>query len=235
MFRAPFERLHRPDRRLVRFTVGISIAAHALLVILLLLVPRRDVPEDTTMIVPVEPAGFEFAVPVASPVPLPAAPAGGPAASRAERRDETGPGLVLPVPATSTATASGRTTSGATTPSRFPTAGVLGLHASVVPLVATPYGIGRRPVVRNEARIARMRAESLVNARIASVVEAQKPVQAGPVSLNPGGGVSVPVPWGGFIRDDRTDDSWREKRCSGDEKDGGDDAGEEEARRTQCG
>jgi hypothetical protein len=104
-----------------------------------------------------------------------------------------------------------------------------------MPLIATPYGIGRRPVVRDQARITRMRAESLVNAMIASVIEVKPPMRAGPLSFPQGGGVSIPVPWGGFVRDDRDDETWREERCSGGgDSDEGDKPGEEEARGSQC-
>jgi hypothetical protein len=234
-----FERRHRPERRLIWLSLGASLVVHALVVVWLVVGQRAQPPDETIFFIELEPEAEDLSLEPSAPPPsepsalaAPTAPGG-----RATPETEDLPGGLdfpaLSLPAADSGTPGATTTPPRTGTSTFARRGQVGLQASVVPLVATPYGIGRRP--RDEARIARMRAESLVNAMIASVVEVKPPVKAGPVSFPEGGGVSIPIPWGGFVRGDRDDETWREERCRGDEKEKGDKAGEEEARQGQCG
>ena len=224
-------------RRSFRATATSWIGAgilHALVLILLLLLlaPVRE-STTTTYLIPVEPG----TVPIAADAPSeasPSAPEAGrsatvsgvttPRATGEEDVEEAEGVLTIEVPATGVTTSEGTAAS----------SGARALRGSTMPLIATPYGIGRRPVVRDQARITRMRAESLVNAMIASVIEVKPPMRAGPLSFPQGGGVSIPIPWGGFVRDDRGDETWREERCGGGDDDEGDKPGEEEARGSQC-
>jgi hypothetical protein len=214
----------RTARRLVWLALAVSAFVHVVILGLVVLRAPAGMDLPTILLLPAGPEAVDL--------PAPERPAAGPEATESAR-PEPGPARAAPpleTPAVSIPTPA----PGAPESATIPQTGLVQLHAPVLPLVATPYGVTRRPVVRDARRLAIARAESLVNARIASVIEVRPPVQAGPVSLQPGGGVSIPVPWGGFIRDDRDDETWREKRCRGDEKDGGDDAGEGEARRAQC-
>ncbi len=227
MPRSPRERRRGPGRPIIWLALGASVLVH--LVVLGLIVFDVSGPSGARdiLLLPLRPEALD--VPEARretpPAETPEAPETATRTSPRPSRDvapaaET-PAVSIPTPAP-----------GAPETATIPQTGLVRLAAPLQPLVATPYGITRRPVVRDEARLARMRAESLVNARIGGLVEAPSTFQAGPVSLA-NGGVTVPIPWGGFVRNDRDDASWREKRCRGDEKNG-DQPGEEEARRTQC-
>jgi hypothetical protein len=77
------------------------------------------------------------------------------------------------------------------------------------------------------------RAESLLAARLAGLPGAGVPREPSP-GLAEGGGVIVPIPWGGFIPENRKDRVWREERCAGKDADEADKPGEGEARRSQC-
>ena len=48
------------------------------------------------------------------------------------------------------------------------------------------------------------------------------------------GGITVAIPWPGFLPANRSDEKWREERCSGGGGGDSDKAGEGEARRAQC-
>lgn len=115
----------------------------------------------------------------------------------------------------------------------IPSTALTELRAATLPLVVTPAGLDRRRLERSAEEIAVARAESLLVARMAGLTGIE-PREIGAIGLA-GGGVTVAIPWGGFVRADRTDEVWRDRRCKG--KDGGKDdkPGEGEARRGQCG
>ena len=104
------------------------------------------------------------------------------------------------------------------------------LRARTLPLEAGPAGVRRR--APDAETLARVRAESLANARLASLPGARRQ-DRGPVSLAEGGGVTIAIPWQGFLPENRKDERWREERCEGDGGDN-DKAGESEARASQC-
>lgn len=106
------------------------------------------------------------------------------------------------------------------------------LAAPLAPLEATPGGIRRRTTAPDARRTAILRAESLLAARLADLPGAGVPEE--PSIGLAGGGLTVPVPWGGFVPEDRKDSVWREERCSGKDADGADKPGEGEARDSQC-
>jgi hypothetical protein len=227
-------------RRSIRASVTAWVLAAVLHVLVLILIlfllsPPSEPTPTTTILLPFDPGGGFVppgSVPAATRSTGRVTQQGG--ATRASRltrapdsRDEEEGVLMVEVPSGGGSTAlSG--TAGASG------AGMTALRASTMPLVATGYGIGRRTVTRDENRIARMRAESLVNAMIASVVDVKPPLKAGPFGFPAGGGVSIPIPWGGFVRDDRDDDRWREERCRGRDDGKADKPGEAEARRSRC-
>ena len=107
------------------------------------------------------------------------------------------------------------------------------LLAPLAPLEGTPGGIGRRSVPVDARRVAIQRAESLLASRLADLPGAGVPRDPS-VGLAEGGGITVPIPWGGFVPEDRKDRVWREERCAGKDADRADKPGEAEARRSQC-
>lgn len=238
MIRTPFERRHRPEPRLVRLSLGLAILVH-LVVIALIVIQRADQPPETSFFDLGEPDQDASPVTSSPEAPQPAEETPPEVADAGATIGPTPAAVPDAIPGPGSPQGTG-TISGAGEPEDEDEAiaqrgGLRYLRGPIQPLVATPYGVGRRPVVRDEARIARVRAESLVNAMIASVVEVKPPTKLGPLSFPAGGGVSIPIPWGGFVRDDRDDETWRDERCSGDDKEKGDKPGEEEARRGQCG
>jgi hypothetical protein len=106
------------------------------------------------------------------------------------------------------------------------------LRAATLPLVPTEAGIARRRIERSPEELAIARAESLLVARMAgiAVVEAR---DVGAVGLA-NGGITVAIPWEGFLPSDRRDGEWRRQRCEEGDGEDGDKAGEGEARRAQC-
>ncbi|HUP02265.1 MAG TPA: hypothetical protein VM737_12215 [Gemmatimonadota bacterium] len=115
----------------------------------------------------------------------------------------------------------------------IPPTALRGMRAAVLPLVVTPGGIGRRTVVPDPRRIAIMRAESLLNARLATLPGTQREPSRTVGLAN--GGVTFAIPWAGFLPADRQDGRWRENRCDGKDAGAADKPGEAEARRSQCG
>ncbi len=108
----------------------------------------------------------------------------------------------------------------------------LELREPLQPLVATETGVRRRVASSDERRLATIRAESLVSARIADLPGVGRPTEPRTIALA-NGGLSLAIPWQGFVRRDRTDAAWRRERC--DKGDGGaDKPGEAAARRAQC-
>jgi hypothetical protein len=107
------------------------------------------------------------------------------------------------------------------------------LDAALLPLVLTPMGIGRRAPAPESRRTAIIRAESLLTARLASL-PGTKRANRGAVGLA-NGGVTVAIPWGGFLPANRRDGKWREERCKGKDAGKADKPGEGRARRARCG
>jgi len=225
-------RHHLPPPRIrlyrngLRVAVGVALAVHALILALVVLPGPTEPPERSRLIVVPEPIFVELPAET-RPSPVEAvspevARAG--AARPAGPADAGIPSVPIPTPAV-----------GPPQAETIPRTGLTRLQEPILPLVATPYGIGRRPVVRDQALLARMRAESLVSAMVASAVEVKPPMRAGPLAFPEGGGVSIPIPWGGFVRDDREDGVWREERCRDEDDKESDKPGEGKARRSQCG
>lgn len=113
----------------------------------------------------------------------------------------------------------------------IPSTALLELRGAPLPLTATETGIARRTVDPDPARLARARAESILAVRFGTPV-VEPPPSLGPTSLAEGG-VTLAVPWQGFVREDRRDDVWREERCRGG-RDASDKPGESEAKSAQC-
>jgi hypothetical protein len=106
------------------------------------------------------------------------------------------------------------------------------LLTPLAPLEGTPGGIGRRSAPVDARRIEIQRAESLLASRLADLPGAGVPREPS-VGLAEGG-ITVPVPWDGFVPEDRKDRVWREERCAGKDTDQADKPGEGEARNSQC-
>ncbi|MGH7549179.1 MAG: hypothetical protein ACREK3_00310 [Gemmatimonadota bacterium] len=106
------------------------------------------------------------------------------------------------------------------------------LTAPLTPLEATPGGIRRRTSTPDARRTAIIRAESLLAARLRDLPGAGVPEEPS-IGLAEGG-LTVPIPWGGFVPENRKDRVWREERCSGKDADEADKPGEADARRSQC-
>lgn len=107
------------------------------------------------------------------------------------------------------------------------------LLAPLAPLEGTPGGIGRRTAPVDARRMEIQRAESLLASRLAGLPGAGVPREPA-IGLAEGGGVTIPIPWGGFVPEDRKDRVWREERCAGKDADEADKPGEAEARNAQC-
>lgn len=102
-------------------------------------------------------------------------------------------------------------------------------------LIVKPAGIGRRAPVIDARRLAIARAESLISSRLATLPGAGAPKPKRPIAPAQDGGVTVVIPWPGFLPADRYDDVWRADRCrKADRSDSSDKPGEAEARRAQC-
>lgn len=113
----------------------------------------------------------------------------------------------------------------------IPPTTLIEMRGAVLPLVATPMGIRRRVAAESPEALARARAESLLTSWLASLARPAPP-SSGPVSLSEGG-VSLAIPWEGFLPADRSDRVWRRERCQGEDGES-DKAGEASARRAQC-
>lgn len=120
----------------------------------------------------------------------------------------------------------------ARTETTIPATTLIELRGATLPLVATGTGVGRRRLERTEAQIATARAESLLYARMAGLVVPVREV--GAIGLA-NGGITVAIPWQGFLPADRRDEAWRAERCAGGDDGEADKAGEAEARSAQCG
>jgi hypothetical protein len=106
-------------------------------------------------------------------------------------------------------------------------------RSATLPLVVRPGGgLGGRSLGRTAEQLAIARAESLLVARLAGIAVVERR-DTGTVGLA-NGGITLAVPWPGFLPASRGDEKWREERCSGGGDGGSDKAGEGEARRAQC-
>lgn len=125
-----------------------------------------------------------------------------------------------------------RASPGAAEEATIPSTALTELRAAALPLVPVEGGIGRRRIERSPEKLAIARAESLLLARMAGIAVAE-PRDIGAVGLA-NGGITIAVPWQGFLPANRRDGAWRKERCEG--GDGGDDdkAGKGEARGAQC-
>jgi hypothetical protein len=106
-------------------------------------------------------------------------------------------------------------------------------RAAALPLIVRPGGgLGGRSLGRTPEQLAIARAESLLVARLAGIAVVERR-DTGALGLADGG-VTLAIPWPGFLPANRGDERWREERCSGDGGGDSDKAGEGEARRAQC-
>ena len=114
----------------------------------------------------------------------------------------------------------------------MPPTGLLELRGAPLPLVLTATGISRRRPTAEA--LARARADSILWAQLAMIGVHPPPLTKGPFTLPEGGGVSIAIPWGGFLPEDRLDGVWRENRCAGEHAAENDRPGEAAGRRSQC-
>jgi len=217
-------RAPRPSGRR-RFAVALALAAavHLLLFWTLRLpVPRPAPPagEITVIFEPIAPARPEAAE------VAPEAPPGSAEEATTEPPRRDAPVAVAPETPIARPRPSARAPRVRTIP---PTT----LLAPLAPLEGTPGGVGRRSAPVDARRMEIQRAESLLASRLAGLPGAGVPKEPA-IGLAEGGGVTVPIPWGGFIPEDRKDRVWREERCAGKDADQADKPGEAEARNAQC-
>ncbi|HET9581676.1 MAG TPA: hypothetical protein VFP76_02540 [Gemmatimonadota bacterium] len=215
-----------PGRRWLGVALLLAGAAHVLLLWIVRLPapgPAPRVGEVTVIFEPILPARPETGPAPDAPAEGAEPRAGGPAAEPAPRR---APGIEVP----ETRIARPRPSEGAPEIRTIPPTTLL---APLTPLEGTPGGIGRRSSPAAARRMAIERAESLLASRLADLPGAGVPREPS-VGLAEGGGVTVPIPWGGFVPENRVDRVWREERCTGKDADEADKAGEGEARRSQC-
>lgn len=219
-------RRHARWRRSLARAVAVVAAIHAVLLLALVVPsgPDRGPGEETLLVVP-------MAAPAEEPIrrraiPPPNGPAEGPSGERparpaTPRPADRRPGVPVVVE-----------TPGAPEETTIPSTALdAEIAAPTLPLEAGPDGIRRR--APSEATIARMRAESLVNARLGELPGAKRrPRRA--VGLAEGGGVTVAIPWQGFLPENREDATWREERCRGKDAGDNDKAGEARGRASQC-
>lgn len=112
-------------------------------------------------------------------------------------------------------------------------AGMAAARAATLPLVVREGGgFGGRRLGRTVDQLAIAQAESLLMERLAGIAVVERR-DTGKVGLA-NGGITIAIPWGGFLPADRNDGEWREERCSGGGDGDSDKAGEGEARRAQC-
>lgn len=114
----------------------------------------------------------------------------------------------------------------------IPATALTELRAAALPLVPTEAGIGRRRIERSPDEVGFARAESLLMARMLGIAVAEAR-DIGAVGLA-NGGITLAIPWAGFLPADRRDGEWRRQRCEEGDGDDEDKAGEGEARRARC-
>lgn len=211
-----------PRRRRLWLAIAVALVAHAVAVVFVRFPsgPERE-------------AGGPLVI-----VPRPAdvgSPAERRPASLEEPGREAGEGEVVrttPPEAEPTPIPAIRESRAAAEETTIPSTALTELRAAALPLVPTEGRIGRRRIERSPEEMAIARAESLLAIRLAgiAVVEAR---DVGAVGLA-NGGVTVAIPWAGFLPADRRDGEWRRQRCEEGDGGDGDKAGEDEARRAQC-
>lgn len=206
-------------RRVFRWALAVAVAVHAILLALLVL-PSPHAPETrrSLHIIPM-PALVEELPRRESPT----------MEEPAVETDRPTPPAVAAAPSVPVPVESPEAPESRTMPETSLTAPLLPLE------VGPDRRIRRRARERDPAELARMRAESLVNARLAALPGAGVPKERGAVSLAEGGGVTIAVPWQGFLPGNRQNDTWRRERCEGKDSGEADKPGEAEARRSQCG
>jgi hypothetical protein len=112
-------------------------------------------------------------------------------------------------------------------------AGMAAARAATLPLIVREGGgLGGRRLGRTPEQLAIARAESLLVERLAGIAVVERR-DTGAVGLA-NGGITLAIPWGGFLPADRTDEKWREERCAEGGDGDSDKAGEGEARRARC-
>lgn len=203
-------------RTAFRAAVAVAVAVHALLLAFLSFPGTEPRPERRALsVIPMAPAPDRAprrSIPPPEETPRP------------ERdRSRPTPRTAIPIPVESP---------GAPIENTIPETALEALREAVLPLEAGPEGVRRRTPRADPERLARARAESLVNVRLAELPGAERR-ERGAVDLAAEGGVRISIPWEGFLPSDRSDEGWRKKRCSG-RGDDSDKPGEAEARRAQC-
>ncbi|MDX1623665.1 MAG: hypothetical protein R3199_06760 [Gemmatimonadota bacterium] len=214
-------------RTLFRLGILAALAVHAaLLAFLVIPTDGRRIAAGRVSVVPIAPVPDR---PPRRRVMEPPSTSGesgaeGPASERTEPRPATRdrPSIPIPVPSAD-----------APPEGTIPETALRAFEAAPMPLEAGPAGIRRRTPDPGSPALARARAESLANARLADLPNTERR-DRGTVSLADGGGVRIGIPWQGFLPEDRRDETWREERCSGEEEGEADKPGEAEARRAQC-
>jgi hypothetical protein len=214
---------HRPTwRRRLWLAIAVALAAHAVVLVFVRFPSRPEREAGGPLVIVPGPADMGRAAerrPAALEEPGGGTGEGRAAPAAAPRLERT------PIPAI-------RESPGAAEETTIPSTALTELRAATLPLVPTEAGIARRRIERSPEELAIARAESLLVARMAgiAVVEAR---DVGAVGLA-NGGITVAIPWEGFLPADRRDGEWRRQRCEEGDGGDGDKAGEGEARRAQC-
>ncbi|HET7693153.1 MAG TPA: hypothetical protein VFM44_08720 [Gemmatimonadota bacterium] len=191
--------------------------------------PREGV---VALIVPTDPEDMPPPLVAAAGRDLPVAVPGG--ASLASGSDGAAPGMVGRIAPPALAGAIPFLPGPAAAPATEAPAGAMGeARAATLPLVVRPGGgLGGRRLGRTPEQLAIARAESLLVSRLAGIAVVERR-DTGAVGLA-NGGVTIAIPWPGFLPANRSDEKWRAERCSGGGDGDSDKAGEGEARRAQC-
>ncbi len=209
----------RPHRRALRWALPVAAALHAAAILWLAFpTPQDEESRRSMMVVPLPEVDVDR---------RPAGPGAPP------RADDTTPAsqaeAARPVVATPIEMAD------APESETIAPTGLQDLRLPVQPLVVGPRGQVQRQSAPSDdgRRLAIARAESIVNARLAEFGVKARPA-SGPVSLA-NGGITIAIPWQGFVREDRADEVWRRERCEGGDEGEADQPGEAEGRASQCG
>ena len=229
------QRIHLPHGQPPRRLQAVAVLGAVLLhVAAVLLVPFPVVPpneEAVTLLVPTD--HEEMPPPLVGPASSDlAAAAPGEARTTAGSDGTPGPSGETAPPALARAIPF-LPDRGAARENPAPSAGLTETRAATLPLVVLPGGgVGGRRLGRTPEQLAIARAESLLVARLAGIAVVERR-DTGAVGLA-NGGITVAIPWPGFLPANRSDEKWREERCSGGGDGDSDKAGEGEARRAQC-
>lgn len=205
-------------RTAFRAAVAVAVAVHAVLLAFLSFPGTDPRPERRALsVIPMAPA-LDRAT--RRSIPPPEEPA-----TRRPGRERSRPTarIAIPIPVESP---------DAPLENTIPETALEALREAALPLESGPVGVRRRTPRADPDRLARARAESLVNVRLAELPGAERQ-ERGTVGLAAAGGVRISIPWGGFLPSDRSDEGWRKTRCSGRGEEP-DKPGEADARRAQC-